>query len=37
MGKRVKWFNEEEISKIKIKLLDYVQYFEPGRAKDKSD
>ena len=24
MGKRVKWFNEEEISKIKIKLLDYM-------------
>ena len=37
MGKRVKWFNEEERAKIKTKLLDFIQYFEPGRAKDKSD
>lgn len=37
MGKRIKWFNEQEVSDINAKMLDYVQLFEPGKAKDKSD
>ena len=37
MGKRVKRFSEEDAKNINIKILNYIQYFEEGQAKDKND
>ena len=32
-GKRIKWFTEEEINKIKEQTLDYVDFFELTKSR----
>lgn len=37
MGKKVKWFNAEEVQNINLGILDYVSFYEPGLGKDKKE
>lgn len=37
MGKRLKWFNEKEVSEIIQNKLDYTTLYNPSKSKDKSD